>query len=168
MTIKGRAKRNLEFYTIIKDIITHEAVKEMHNYRHHYDTSTFDHCLCVSYLSYLICKKLKLDYKSAARGAMIHDFFLYDWHIEFKPKHRFDFHATSHPRKALENANKIFVLNAKEKDIILKHMWPITFFNFPRYLESIIVLLVDKYCTICEGHRYYSKQKAKKKQLNSA
>lgn len=64
-------KRNLndqkEFYSIISDIIKNTTVQEMKNYRQHYDISTYEHCLNVSYISYKICKKLKLDYIAAAR-----------------------------------------------------------------------------------------------------
>ena len=49
----------------------------MKKYKQHYETSTFDHCYMVSYYCYKVCKKLKLDYKSAARAGMLHDFFLY-------------------------------------------------------------------------------------------
>lgn len=35
------------------------------------------------------------------------------------------------PKSALQNAEKEFLLNDKEKDIILKHMWPVTL-PFPK------------------------------------
>ena len=40
-----------------------------------------------------------------------------------------------------------------EKDIILKHMWPVTF-STPKYLETFIVTFVDKYCAIKEFSNY--------------
>ena len=38
----------------------------------------------------------------------------------------------------------------KEKDIILKHMWPVTFFHFPKYRESYLVTIADKICSSYE------------------
>ena len=58
-----------------------KTVQKMKNFRQHYETTCFDHCYTVSYYCYLICKKYKLDYISAARAGMLHDLFLYDWRI---------------------------------------------------------------------------------------
>ena len=48
-----------------------------------------------------------------------------------------------------ENAKKIFNLNKKEKDIILKHMWPVTL-AIPRYKETFLMTYVDKYFAYSE------------------
>ena len=82
---------------------------------------------------------------------MIHDLFLYDWRV--RQPDRKGLHAFRHPRVALNNALKIFELSKKEQDIILKHMWPLTVI-FPRYKESYIVTLVDKYCATYECSKY--------------
>ena len=137
-----------EFQEIIKDMVSNDTVLEMKNYRQHYDTSCFDHCLNVAYYSYLVCKKLGLDYKSISRAGLVHDLFLYDWRV--KQENRKGFHAFTHPRIAFENANKLFDLNDKEKDIILKHMWPLTL-KLPKYKESYIIGFIDKYCAIKES-----------------
>lgn len=57
-----------EFNSIIGDITQNSTVQQMKLYRQHYDTSCYDHCKKVAFYSYLICKKLNLDYKSAARA----------------------------------------------------------------------------------------------------
>lgn len=136
------------FIDNIKEILENDTVKKMNNYRQHYQTSCFDHCLMVAYYCYIICKKLHLDYISCARAAMVHDLFLYDWRK--RENGRKGFHAFTHPRMAYKNASKLFELNPKEKDIILKHMWPVTFI-LPKYRESYIITLVDKYCAIKES-----------------
>lgn len=64
-----------EFEMIINDIITNKQVLKMKNYRQHCDTNTYDHCYNAAKYCYKICKKLNLDYKSATRAAMLHDFF---------------------------------------------------------------------------------------------
>ena len=132
-----------EFKSIIGDIANHPEVKKLKNYEQHAHRSTYYHCAHVSFITYIICKKLNLDYVSAARAAMVHDLYFYDWHAN-EPGHRF--HGFTHPKVALENAEKLFELNEKEKDIIKKHMWPLTL-SLPKYKESYVVTLVDKYCT---------------------
>ena len=72
-------------------------------------------------------------------------------------------HAFVHPKIACENASKLFSLNKKEKDIIVKHMWPVTFFHFPKYPESFIITLSDKYSAIQESVVFYNSTLAKKK-----
>ena len=150
-----KIQNSIEFKNIIKDLIDNETVQQMKNYRQHCDTNCFEHCYIASYYCYVICKKLNLDYKSAARGAMLHDLFLYDWR---KKGDREGLHAFTHGKAACENAAKQFDLNSKEKDIIIKHMWPVTPVP-PKYAEGYILTLVDKYCTLQETAKYISKKK---------
>lgn len=146
-----------EFEDIINDLVHNDMVLKMKNYKQHYETSCFEHCKMVSYYCYLICKKYNLDYISAARAGMLHDLFLYDWRI--RENGRKGLHAFTHPKTALENSLRLFNLNEKECDIILKHMWPVTFFSFPKYKESFIITLVDKYCAIKESIKAYKSRK---------
>lgn len=150
-----------EFIKIIKDIIENDTVKQMNNYRQHFDTSCFDHCLIVSYYSYVLCKKLNLDYISCARASMLHDLFLYDWRKKYEINRK-GLHAFTHPKTALENSEKLFDLNEKEKDIILKHMWPVTIV-LPKYRESYVLTLVDKFSALYETstgfHSFLMKKK---------
>ena len=119
----------------------------MDNYIQHGSTSTLDHCIRVSYRSYKIAKVFKMDYKSAARAGLLHDLFLYDWHNQPRKK-LLEKHGYTHPRTALNNAINNFELNNREKDIILKHMWPLTLRSVPKYKESFLVSMVDK-CSSC-------------------
>lgn len=146
MKIMEEIKKNKEFNDIIADIANNEVVLQMNNYRQHYNTSCYEHCKYVAYYTYLICKKFNFDYISATRGAMLHDLFLYNWREKVDRK---GLHAYTHPYTALENATKIFKLNKIEKDVILKHMWPVTF-KFPKYKESFVITLTDKYSAIME------------------
>ena len=136
-----------EYMNIVKDIISNEMVQKMKLYRQHYNVSCFDHCLFVSYNMYLICKKHNLDYESGARAGLVHDLFLYDWRK--RQDGRKGLHAYTHPKTAYENAKKIFDLNEIEKDIILKHMWPVTI-SLPKYKESFLITYVDKYFAYAE------------------
>lgn len=143
----------VEFFDIIKDIISNDTVLQMKNFRQHCNTSCFKHCMQVAYFTFIACKALKLDYVSATRAAMIHDLFLYDWREKHRDIEFPNFHAFAHPLIALRNANKIFDLNEKEKDIIAKHMWPVTF-SLPKFKESYIVTIMDKYSACLESYLY--------------
>ena len=151
--LEMKIQEEKEFQSIIKELIENETVLEMKNYRQHYETDCFKHCFLASYYCYKICKKLKLDYKSATRGAMLHDLFLYDWR---KKNDRKGLHAFTHGKYALENANKIFDLNKKEQNIILRHMWPVTFVP-PKYMEGFILTIVDKHCALIEFKEHLMK-----------
>ena len=141
---------NEEFKNIIKDIVKTETVQSLHNFKHHYVSNRYEHSLSVAYYSYKICKFLGLDHVSATRGGLLHDLFLYDCeNPETRPKN----HIKEHPKTALENATKLFLLNDIEKDIILKHMWPVTS-SLPEYWETFIITFVDKYCAIKEWSNY--------------
>ena len=144
---------NDEFIQMIDDLLNNDTVKQMKNFRQHYETSCFDHCLIASYYCYLYGKKFNLDYKSAARGAMLHDLFLYDWRLPKKDRVEKGMHAFTHGLRALNNANKTFELNEIEKDMILHHMWPVTI-AFPKYRESYIVTFMDKYSALKESYLY--------------
>ena len=136
----------VRFYTQIEPLLGCEQVRQMEDYIQHGDTSCLQHCIAVSYYSYMICKRFGLTKHESAliRGALLHDFFLYDWHDK---QHRF--HGFTHPRTALENAESFFELDDRERDIISRHMWPLTV-RLPRYRETMIVSLVDKYCSVFE------------------
>lgn len=143
----------IEFFNIIADIISNETVQKMKEYRQHCDTSCYEHCLHVAYYSYVIAKKLKLDYISTARAAMLHDLFLYDWRQKYVESKIHGLHAFAHPKIALRNALMLFNLNELEQEIIVKHMWPVTI-AFPKHKETYIVTFMDKYSAIKETYMY--------------
>ena len=138
-----------EFFSYIQDLVFSEPVLQMKQYMQHGTTTTFDHCLNVSYYNYLVCKKFGLNAKAGARAGMLHDLFLYDWHSY--PLKKWDRlrHGATHPKRAYENASKHFDLTPCEKDIICKHMFPMTI-ALPRYKETVVIILVDKYCGLME------------------
>lgn len=138
----------IEYYECIKSLLNSKVVMEMREYMHHGETSCFEHCVNVSYANYKVCKLLGLDYRSAARAGLLHDLFLYDWHKDESRK-MLEKHGFTHSKTALKNAKKNFYLNAKEKDMILKHMWPLNI-ALPLYKESYIITFTDKFCCIME------------------
>jgi len=138
---------DMEYLECVSDLLGNEELNLLKNFIQHKRIDRLDHCLYVSYVSFLLCKRLGLDYRSAARGGLLHDFFLYDrrgGEKQYKGMHTF-----AHPRIALSNANKYFYLNKLEQEIIKKHMWPLTI-ALPRHRETYIINTVDKYCAFME------------------
>ena len=143
-----------EYYACVDDLLLSAAELQMKNFVQHGHTSCYDHCIYVSYCSFLIAKKLGCNARSAARGGLLHDLFLYDWHQKNENGLR---HGFTHPAAALRNAEFHFQLTDRERDIIKKHMWPLTLV-LPRYKESYIVMLMDKYCAINETIKWNRKR----------
>jgi len=129
------------------EILENPLFLSMKSYRHHADVSCLDHTLAVAEFVYAKSKQWNLDYISATRGALLHDFYLYDWHT-----HSPGLHGLKHPRLAMENASMLFDLNEIEENAILRHMWPLTPIP-PRYPESLLVSLADK---ISSYREYFS------------
>lgn len=137
---------DLEFYEDIKDLLDSEAVRRLRLFPHHKHVNRFEHSLYVAYRSYRMAKRLGWDSRAAARGGMLHDLFFYDWRVKDPAR---GWHVTYHPAEACRQAEKRFSLSPVERDIILKHMWPLSP-HMPRYRESVAVMLMDKYCALME------------------
>lgn len=136
------------FYNHANEIVATTQYQELHKYIQHGETTVLEHSISVAYYSYKMGKSLKIkcDYRSLIRGALLHDFFLYDWHKKDKSR---KLHGVYHPEVALKNAQQHYDINIKECDIISKHMWPLSP-RPPRYIESYLVWTADKYCTVVE------------------
>lgn len=141
-----------EYINYIEEFVKSDVVKEMKNYVQHGDTSTYEHCLKVSYVSYKLAKIFGGDAKECAIGGLLHDLFLYDWHDKDRDgKHEFFLpHGFTHGIVAERNARKYFNINERCSDIISTHMFPLTIWKIPKYKESYIVLMVDKYLSTAE------------------
>lgn len=146
-----------EYISIINDILNDEQFLKIKNCKHH-GTTRLEHSLRVSYYSYLITKKCKLDYIKTARAGLLHDFFVSE---DLSPKKR-HFSVIFHPYKSLENACGHFELSDLEKDIIINHMFPTLPHKVPKYMESWIVSFVDKMIAIYEFYSSYGKSFAYK------
>lgn len=118
------------------------------HYRHHGTVNCYEHSVSVACMSVWLAEYFhcKVDLRSMIRGALMHDYFLYDWRVPDK-EHRF--HAFTHAKRALRNAERDFSLTAVERDIIARHMFPLNPIP-PKYRESILVCLADKICAVYE------------------
>lgn len=139
-------KKLSEFTSIISDILTNREFKKLAYFSHHIYTSRYQHSINVAYYTYKMAKALKLDYVSATRGAMLHDFFLYYWQDD---KLTIKEHSDLHPKITLENAKKYFEVNEIMEDCILNHMWPMTS-TMPKTMEGKLVQTADKYSASVE------------------
>ncbi|MDE6005067.1 MAG: HD family phosphohydrolase, partial [Oscillospiraceae bacterium] len=83
-----------------------------------------------------------------ARAGLLHDLYFYHTKTYVKNKHAIK-HSKYHPQNALANAEKIIKLNDRERDMIYKHMWPVTP-EKPKYAETYLITFVDKYCAMIE------------------
>lgn len=146
--------KNLEINQIIyenaHDILHSTNFKQTKNYIQHGTMSVHRHCITVTKCSVWINRKFHLNCqeRDLIRGALLHDYFLYDWH-DNEHIQPWRLHGFFHPGIALKNAKEEYVLSAREKDVIKKHMWPLTIVP-PRCRESWVVTIADKYCSIME------------------
>ena len=147
MTINDR----IEYYSIINEILKNEEFQKRKNFMHHGNLSVYDHSLAVSKLSYTLAKRLKKDYRSAAIGGLLHDFYVNPLK-EIKEKQKLlKKHGFTHALDAKNNAKLYFpnLLNKKVENIIERHMFPLNVIP-PKYIESWIVTFVDKYVSMVE------------------
>lgn len=147
---KLHSKLDKEYLEIVSSILEHPEFKKRLEYHHHENRSVYVHSLMVSYNSYKVSKLLHLDYRKAAIGGLLHDFYYNDWQVSPKRKKKLsEMHGIAHPKEALENSKKIFpeVIDKKVSDIIIRHMFPLTIIP-PLYLESWIITGVDKYVSL--------------------
>lgn len=156
-SVQKKSKNNREgwkqeFYREVEDIATHPMVLRMREYPHHGETSCYGHSMRVAYQNYILGKKLGLDARSAARGGLLHDLFLYDWHTCTKEQGN-PVHGLTHPEVAYRNAKKYFDLGEVEADVIRSHMWPLTLWRVPCTKEGWLTVFTDKYCSLLETLR---------------
>jgi uncharacterized protein len=153
LTAEEKTLMEKQFDNTARPLLELPEVATLSQYKHHRGKTRLDHVTEVARLSFLWSKRLSLDGEATVRGALLHDLFYYDWLREGPRLHGF-----RHHNIALNNARKITHLSKKEEDIIKKHMWPLTIIP-PRYMESLVVSLVD---TFCSTRDYLSMQEHKK------
>ena len=158
-------------WKILNEIRESSRFKNSKQFIQHGKTSVYMHSVSVAYMSCYIAEKynLSVDYYSLITGALLHDYFLYDWHDKedgHKRPHGFyhpsaalanaesdrnehKLHGFTHPGAALRNAKRDFDLNDIETDIIARHMFPLTPIP-PVCLEGWVVCIADKICSTKE------------------
>ena len=140
------------FKSCLDTMINHPAIQPLKHIPQHKGGTTYAHCVGVPSTAYRLAKRLHwdIDIKALVRGAMLHDYYLYDTETMPYSDYR---HAMLHPKLAVANTEKIFDLNDKERNIILSHMWPIPGAPIPRCKEALLVSTADKICAHREMKR---------------
>ena len=138
-----------EFLRIINKIINNEEYIKRKDYKHHEDESVYEHSLKVAYMSYNYAKKHKLNVNNIVIGALLNDFYYKPWQDDHEKKKFLKQHGFVHASEALENSKKFFpeYMNPMIEDIILRHMFPLNI-KPPKYKESYVVCLMDKYFSL--------------------
>ena len=134
------------------DILEKDTYQSMKSYIQHGTVSVLEHSIRVAETSLKIGKFLKdlgfsINLKDLVRGALLHDYFLYDWH---KKEDWHKWHGFHHADTALKNASRDFELTEIEKEIIRCHMFPLNITKIPKVMEAWIVTMADKYCSTVE------------------
>ncbi len=139
-------------YYYAGDVIASDRLKQEAKYRHHGSVSCYEHSVAVTLLSVRMADRLGLnvDMESMVKGALLHDYFLYDWRETGCGRRGHGFH---HARCALANAQRDFELTSISCDVIEKHMFPLNI-RLPKYKESVVVSIADKLCATKEVYRF--------------
>ena len=135
-------KEKIRYYG--KDILDSKSIQIQKQCLQHGKRTVFEHSLAVALMCLTINEflHLKLNERRLIRGALLHDYFLYDWHVKDKSHH---LHGFRHPYFALENARKEYELDPVLEDMIVKHMFPLIPIP-PKYKESWVLCIADKIC----------------------
>lgn len=128
------------------DILDSKEFQESDKNTQHGDISVLEHSISVCCVCLKLAKMshLKYDYSSLVRGALLHDYFKYDWH-----NYGGHLHGFRHASKALENAAKDFSVNPTEANMISRHMFPLNV-RPPKCREAVILCIADKVCATKE------------------
>lgn len=163
---KRRYERYRRIHNLLKqygnDILGSSNFRKTKHHIQHGNMTVNDHCMSVARYSLLINNKLGLhcNKEDLVRGSLLHDYFLYDWHEKVDVTDRKHLHGFRHPQIALQNADKEYKLTSRQRDIIIKHMWPLTVVP-PACREAWVVTTADKYCSLMETiglHKGHGKQ----------
>ena len=147
-------ERNIIFRMIRhygSDILVSDGMQKEKKFMQHGRISVYGHSVRVAYMAVVLAEKLNIDVNERAmiRGALLHDYFLYDWHV---PSRTHVLHGFTHAECALKNAERDFQLGDVDEDVIARHMFPLNL-TPPKYRESVLVCLADKICAADETVR---------------
>lgn len=155
-----------KWFKVAKIVLENKEYQKRRLFLHHKNESVWSHSIKVSFLSFKIAKRMNVNTYNVIIAGLLHDFYIRAWQYSYELeyldeiyKERFikglkvKSHAFYHPIESLNNSKKYFdkLLNEKIEDAIVKHMFPLSLFTkykIPKYKESIIVMMVDKYVSL--------------------
>ena len=147
------------FLDCIGPLLNTPEVQSMRALRHHPTTSCYEHSVFVAYTAFRLARRWNLDYRAAARAGLLHDLYLYD----SRDRSAYEgLQCFAHPKAALRNADALVGdLSEKEANSIISHMWPLARY-MPKYRESYVVNLADKFCATAEVLGYWKRSRVKR------
>ena len=80
MYIKISKEVEKQYRKEVEQIINNKDFQKLRYYKQHNWSDRLMHSINVSYLSWLMARRLGCDTKAAARAGLLHDFCLYDFH----------------------------------------------------------------------------------------
>ena len=150
MTEQERMQADEEFFAHIRAIIDAGRMRQSAAHVQHGTTSTLLHCIAVAYEADRLARRLGFApaaLRETRRAALLHDYYLYDWHVRATARKN---HAFRHPSYALENARADYAdLTSREANAIRCHMFPLVPVP-PRHRIGWVVTLADKRCAAYE------------------
>ena len=131
MYIKISKEVEQQYRKEVEQILNNKDFQKLRYYKQHNWSDRLMHSINVSYLSWLMARRLGCDAKAAARAGLLHDFCLYDFHE--KPADG-EHQAFLHPKVAAENS--------------MSHMFPLG--PLPKSREAWLITIADKICAAAE------------------
>lgn len=131
---------------VLAPYLANEKVRSMSSFVQHGSVSTLEHCQSVAVLAWYLNKRLHLHANEDVLlvGALLHDFYLYDWHGAGWR------HSYRHAEAARANAVAHFRVNERTQHVIRCHMWPLGITHVPHTREAILVSIADKIVSLHE------------------
>lgn len=133
---------------ILNTLLAEGRLSMESQYLQHGTTTILEHSIGVAEQALRLADRMhcRIDETAMIRGALLHDYYLYDWHDS---KTAPSMHGFRHPLIALERAREDYTLTPIEENIIQRHMFPLTPIP-PLYLEAWLVCMADKICATQE------------------
>lgn len=146
------------------DILAHPNMRLEATSIQHGTTSVLEHSATVAAATLLVAQRLRVpvDVRALARASLLHDYFLYDWHIP-DPSHRL--HGFTHPYVAARNAARDHHATPHEQAIIRTHMFPFTPLP-PTSREAWLLCLTDTAVALAETTSGYTHKLHDHKELH--
>ena len=160
MVVTDAQKEELE--SIYQSFLHDERILKMQEITMHRGSNCYIHSFKVAKLAIKrALRHHKGNLYTILIGAILHDYYLYDWRIERDKMRK---HLSTHPYTAAENAERDFGIHESIKKVIQSHMWPVNFTDFPKTKEARIISNADKTIYLKEivcSKRYKKKRKEK-------
>ena len=150
ITEKIRLRANWDLRLYGQQILNSEELRRAHAQTHHHWSTVGEHTLRVAMTSLTICYALKkmnveIHVPDVVVGSLCHDLGILDRYQKYANDYVC---SKEHAADSVKVAKQLVPdLSDLSKDIIERHMWPVSG-KMPNSKEALIVSLADKYCAV--------------------